>query len=78
MKFNNIQNILSYNLIFNGLTNCENCNLGDNFPTCNIFYTVSNYPNFMFILFDLPSYSQMKINYKEIYNFIIFNLIKID
>ena len=78
LKFNNIQNILSYNLIFNGLTNCENCNLGDNFPTCNIFYTVSNYPNFIFILFDLPSYSQMKINYKEICKLLVEEIIFTD
>ena len=48
------------------MTNCEKCNLGDNFPTCNIFYTVSNYPKFLFVLFDLRSYSQLKLNYKEI------------
>ena len=31
LQFNNIENIISYDLLFNGLTNCEKCNLGDNF-----------------------------------------------
>ena len=40
LQFNNIESILSYSLLFNGLTKCKKCNLGDNFnfPTCNIFY----------------------------------------
>ena len=38
LKFNNIENILSYDLIFNDLTYCEKCNLGENFSNMQNLY----------------------------------------
>jgi len=66
LKFQNIETIISFKLIFNGLISCDKCKLGEEFPTCNIYYNITNYPQFLFVLFDLNSYSNLKINRNEI------------
>ena len=49
-----------YSLVYDGLMPCNNCNLGNNFPTARITYQIISYPNFLFILFDMRSYQHLK------------------
>ena len=56
----NIELNIHYSLVYDGLTPCNKCNLGSNFPTRRILYQIISYPKFLFILFDLRSYLQLK------------------
>ena len=71
MKYNSINKITLYNMIYEGLTNCKKCNLGENYPTCRIFYNITKFPKYLFILFDQRSYSQLKVNYEYIKNLLM-------
>ena len=59
INFNSIENIISYSLIFDGLIKCDNCNFSENILTSRIFYNITGYPNFLFILFDFSSYNNL-------------------
>lgn len=56
IKLSNIESILTYSLIFDGLTKCDFCNFDDNLLTCRISYEIVEYPKFLFVIFDLGSY----------------------
>ena len=62
LKMNNIEMIINYSLVYDGLMTCNKYNLGKNFPTSRITYQIITYPKFLFILFDLRSYEQLKKN----------------
>ena len=64
INFKNIETIIFYSLIFDGLTKCENCNLDENMPKSRIDYNITDYPNFLFVLFDFNSY-HLLLNYKD-------------
>ena len=57
---NNIEMNIYYSLVYDGLATCNICNLGDNFPTARITYQIVNYPQFLFVLFDMRSYHGLK------------------
>lgn len=61
IKLSNIETILSYSLIFDGLVKCDFCNFEDNLLTCRISYKIIEFPKYLFVLFDLSSY-QMILN----------------
>ena len=65
IRLQNIQLILNYSLILSYET-CELCNLGKNFPTCQINYEIISYPHFLIILYDFDSYLQLKLNLIDI------------
>lgn len=46
--------------------NLMKLNFGDNFNTCRIYYNITKYPKYLFILFDLRSYHQLKLHYNFI------------
>ena len=60
LNLNSIELNISYSLVYDGLTPCDKCNLGNNFPTSRIIYEIISYPKFLFILFDMRSYEQLK------------------
>ena len=74
VKIKNIETIFSYSLIYDGLTNCEICNLGENTPSCRIYYNIINYPKYLFILFDFSSYTQILKNEIYIKNLLVPNI----
>ena len=57
---NNIEMNIYYSLVYDGLATFNICNLGDNFPTARITYQIINYPQFLFVLFDMRSYHRLK------------------
>ena len=67
LKMNKIEMIINYSLVYEGLMTFNNCILGKNFPTSIKTYQIINYPKFLFILFDLRSYEQLKKNKKLLY-----------
>ena len=62
LNLKNIEMNLQYTLVYDELMVCERCNLGKNFPSSRITYQILNYPQFLFILFDLRSYNQLLQN----------------
>ena len=74
VKIKNIETILSYSLIYDGLTNCEICKLGENTTSCRIYYNIINYPKYLFILFDFSSYTQILKNEIYIKNLLVPNI----
>ena len=56
LNMGNIELNIQYSLVYDGLTPCNKCNLGNNFPTCRILYQIISYPKFLFVLFDLRSF----------------------
>ena len=74
INFKKIETIMSYSLIIDGLTLCEKCNLDENTPTSCIYYNITDYPNFLFVLFDFNSYHVL-LKYKDkIKNLLVENL----
>ena len=41
-----------------GMGYCKKCNLGENVNTCRIYYHITNYSKFIFILFDFNEYNK--------------------
>ena len=52
--------------------------MGDNFHTCRIYYNITKYPKYLFVLFDLPSYSQLKLHYNLIKNLLAKDIVFTD
>ena len=63
--------IINYPLVYDGLMTCNKCNLGKNFPSSRITYQIITYPKFLFILFDLRSYEQLKKNKNLLQKFFV-------
>lgn len=68
LSFNNIESIILYSLIFEGLTKCDNCKFDEDMPSCRINYKITKYPKFLLILFDFGSYQILCNNYLIIKN----------
>ena len=74
INFKKIETIICYSLIYDGLALCEKCNLDENTPTSRIYYNITDYPNFLFVLFDFNSYHAL-LKYKDkIKNLLVENL----
>ena len=71
---NIIELTISYSLVYNGLIPYDKFNLGNNFPTSRIIYEIISYPKFLFILFDMRSYEQLKRKKELMKNLFIENL----
>ena len=74
LNLNSIELNISYSLVYDGLMPCDKCNLGNNFPTSRIIYEIISYPKFLFILFDMRSYEQLKRKKELMKNLFIENL----
>ena len=72
---NNIENILNYSFVLDGLCVCEKCNYGPNLPTCRINYKIIQYPQFLLVLFDFRSYNELKENLDNIKRFFVDTLV---
>ena len=52
------------------MTSCKKCNLGEDCKTCMIAFNITEYPHFLFILFDFINYVDLLSNIEKIKKFI--------
>ena len=60
IKFKSIEQILTYKLIMEGYSSCRKCKLAEDIKTANISYKIVQNPNFLFVLYDMKSYIDLK------------------
>ena len=66
INLNSIESILLHSLTMDGMGYCKKCNLGENVNTCRIYYHITNYSKFIFILFDFNEYNKLLEKFFEI------------
>ena len=60
IKFKSITQILLYQLIMEGTVPCNRFDFGNNIKTAKIYYNITEYPTYLFILFDLKNHDNLK------------------
>ena len=60
IKFKSIKQILLYQLIMEGTVPCNRCDFGNDMKTAKIYYNITEYPTYLFILFDLKNHDNLK------------------